>query len=294
MPLTWSMPVDKNQPVIWDGRSFIRGESRFRILQYPVSVEGWDSHLAELMFSENDAQRPIGIASRKHVMSQVRKYIPENNPQTILEVGCSTGLMLNALQREFPDALVAGSDVEYQSLLSIADKYPAVPLFQLDLAEAEVPENKFNCIVSLNVLEHIKDDKAAVMNIAKLLKPKGILVLELPAGASLYDVFDKQLRHYRRYDMGNLVSMLESCGLKIIEKSHLGFLPYPVFWLRKKLNRRLLNADEKVQAGITSKYLHQTKRSKILSVLFRIEEQLRKVFYLPYGIRCLVTCRKLI
>lgn len=293
MSLTWPMPDKKNQTVRWDGNNFVYGESKFRIFRYPVFVEGWDAELAELMFSENDSERPIGIASRRHVIEQIRKYMPEGEPKYILEIGCSTGLMIETMQSEFPDALIAGSDVEYKSLLSIADKYTSVPLFQLDLANSDVPEQKFNCIVSLNVLEHIKEDKAAVMNITRLLKQKGILVLELPAGSSLYDVFDKQLRHYRRYDMDNLVNLLESCGLEIIEKSHLGFLPYPAFWLRKKLNRRLLNADEKVQARITSKYLKQTKRSKILNSLFRIEEQLRKVLYLPFGIRCLVTCRKL-
>ena len=294
MSLTWIMPDNKNQTVKWDGKHFVCDESKFRILQYPVSVEGWDSHLAELMFSENDAGRPIGIASRRHAMSQVNNYIPKCSYQSILEIGCSTGLMLEALQRDYPDALIAGTDTEYESLQSIADRYPSVPLFQMDLAEAEVPEKKFNCIISLNVLEHIKDDKTAVMNIVRLLKPKGVLILELPAGSSLYDVFDKQLRHYRRYDMYSLVKLLESCGLEIIVKSHLGFLPYPLFWLRKKLNRRLLNADERVQVEVTSKYLQQTKRSKILNILFKVEEQFRRAFYLPFGIRCLVTCRKLI
>ena len=293
MTLTWIMP-DNNRTVIWDGKEFVCDDGKFRIFQYPVSVGGWSSDLAELMFSENDSERPIGIASRKHTIEQIRKYMPESEPKYILEVGCTTGLMIETLQSEFPDALIAGSDVEYKSLLSIADKYTSVPLFQLDLANADLPQQKFNCIVSLNVLEHIKDDKSAIRNIARLLKTNGILVLELPAGASLYDVFDKHLRHYRRYDIDKLVNLLESSGFEIIEKSHLGFLPFPLFWLRKKLNRRLLNANEAVQTEITNKYLRQTKRSKILSILFSVEEQLRKIFYLPFGIRCLITCRKLI
>ena len=294
MTLKWLMPDNDNRTVIWDGKEFVCDDSKFRIFQYPVSVEGWSADLADLMFSENDSERPIGIASRRHTIEQIRKYMPEGEPKYILEVGCSTGLMIETLQREFPDALIAGSDVEYKSLLSIADKYSSVPLFQLDLANADLPEQKFNCIVSLNVLEHIKDDKSAIRNIVRLLKTNGILVLELPAGSSLYDVFDKQLKHYRRYNIDDLINLLEGSGFEIIEKSHLGFLPYPLFWLRKKLNRHLINANEEVQVEITSNYLQQTKRSKILNILFRIEEQLRKMFYLPFGIRCLITCRKLI
>ena len=95
MTLTWINTDNNKQAVVWDGRSFTCGESKFRIFQYPVSVDGWDPYLAELMFSENDAGRPIGIASRRHTMSQIKKYIPECDPKTILEVGCSTGLMLD-------------------------------------------------------------------------------------------------------------------------------------------------------------------------------------------------------
>lgn len=291
--LRWEMPNSSLAPALWNGRAFVTAGEEFRIFRYPVSAEGWDSELADLMFSENDSERPIGIASRKHAVEQIKKYMPAGGIKSILEVGCTTGLMIDVLQKEFPGALIAGTDVEYDSLLAIAEKYPSVPLFHMDLAEACVPDNKFNCVVSLNVLEHIRDDKAALKNIVKLLEKDGMLVLELPAGASLYDVFDKRLKHFRRYDMGSLLDLLKHSGLQVLEKSHLGFLPYPLFWAKKKLNRRFLNADEIIQNRISDGYLHQTKRSKLLRLMFMVEERLRKLVYLPVGIRCLVTCRKI-
>lgn len=292
MTLTWINPANPDQVVVWDGKQFNFDGQQARILRYPVSVEGWNSGLAGLMHSENDKGRPIGNASRRHVLNQINTYVPEAHGAEVLEIGCSTGLMLEALQEEYPGMFLAASDVDYDSLLSNAEKFPSVPLFQMDIAEASVPEGRFDCIISLNVLEHIKDDKKAIENIKRLLKDGGLLILELPAGAALYDVYDKELKHYRRYDMNQLVSLLKSTGLEVLEKSHLGFLPYPLFWLRKKLNRKHLESDESTRARITSQYMRQSKRSRILSAMFRIEEYLRKVTYLPFGIRCLVTCRK--
>ena len=38
----------------------------------------------------------------------------------------------------------------------------------------------------------------------KILKPKGILIIEVPAIQLLYDSYDKELKHYRRYNLKEL------------------------------------------------------------------------------------------
>ena len=65
----------------------------------------------------------------------------------------------------------------------------------------------------LNVLEHIEDDNEALMQAKRILKPGGILVLEIPAGPHLYDIYDKFLRHFRRYNLSGLTNQLQGIGL---------------------------------------------------------------------------------
>jgi SAM-dependent methyltransferase len=57
----------------------------------------------------------------------------------------------------------------------------------------------FDSIFALNVVEHIFDDQLAISNCYKLLKPGGNLVILVPAYQWLYNNFDIQLEHYRRY-----------------------------------------------------------------------------------------------
>ena len=46
----------------------------------------------------------------------------------------------------------------------------------------------------LNVLEHIKNDDAALLEANKILNDNGVLIIEVPAGKFLYGDYDKKLK----------------------------------------------------------------------------------------------------
>ena len=73
---------------------------------------------------------------------------------------------------------------------------------------------KFDSIVCLNVLEHIKYDKKALIYMNKLLKKNGRLILLVPAHNYLFSGYDKALGHFRRYGTRNLNELLVSSGFK--------------------------------------------------------------------------------
>ena len=61
--------------------------------------------------------------------------------------------------------------------------------------------NKFNTIIYLNVLEHIKDDISEINNALEKLNVGGHLIILVPAGSKLYGKFDKAIGHFRRYEL---------------------------------------------------------------------------------------------
>jgi hypothetical protein len=147
--------------------------------------------------------------------------------------------------------------------------------------------------VLLNVLEHIEHDDVAIAQIARLLKPGGVAVIEVPAGPKLYDTYDALLKHHRRYAMRGLTRLVEDAGLQVVERSHLGFLAYPAFWVAKKLTRldHPERSEDRVHriAGIIA----ATRRiNAIGGAVMACDALLRRAVYLPFGIRCLITCRK--
>ncbi len=57
----------------------------------------------------------------------------------------------------------------------------------------------FDCIIYIDVLEHIENDKAEIEKASAHLEPGGYLVVLSPAFNGLFSPFDKAIGHYRRY-----------------------------------------------------------------------------------------------
>ena len=85
--------------------------------------------------------------------------------------------------------------------------------------------------ILVNVLEHIEDDRLALSDIKKILKPGGYMLLFVPALRILYSEFDKLVGHYRRYHRDELGQMVSDTGFEIISNKYcdvLGALPWLV------------------------------------------------------------------
>lgn len=58
--------------------------------------------------------------------------------------------------------------------------------------------------MAINVLEHVENDELALTQMCNMLKDKGTLVILVPCHKFLYNVIDKNLGHFRRYDKNDL------------------------------------------------------------------------------------------
>jgi SAM-dependent methyltransferase len=90
-----------------------------------------------------------------------------------------------------------------------------------------VPDGSVDYVYSLNVLEHIADDAAALRLLARKLAPGGRLLLYVPAFQLLYSAMDRKVGHHRRYRRAPLVAAIERAGLRVSQSRYadsLGFL----------------------------------------------------------------------
>jgi SAM-dependent methyltransferase len=169
-----------------------------------------------------------------------------------------------------------------------------VPLVQFDLTQCPLPDDFADVTVLLNVLEHVPDHEAAVRHLFRITRPGGAVIIEVRAGSSLFDVFDRALMHCRRYDMAALVALFERAGFTIARKSHLGFFLYPAFYLSKRLNQLRYRrpgaiSDQEIAAQMIA---GTRKRNALGSFAMGMEEALRPFLPYPKGVRCLITAVK--
>jgi len=86
-----------------------------------------------------------------------------------------------------------------------------------DVLNLPYRDNSFDLICALDVLEHLEDDKLAIKEISRSLDQNGILIITVPRGMKYYTEQDKLIGHYRRYELNNLVKMLEENDLKLVK-----------------------------------------------------------------------------
>ncbi len=287
----WPVPPGASGPPTWTGHGFRVGREVVPVLSFPPSRSGWTDELTAFHEENAGPDHFIDRASRGHAVRQVRRHATGAGP-VVLEVGCSSGFLLRDLKQALPDALLIGSDCVREPLDQLARSLPGVPLLQFDLVHCPLPSTSMDVVVLLNVLEHIADDRGALRQVFRILKPGGAAIIEVPAGPDLYDVYDRLLLHHRRYTLAGLRAVLGQEGFTVAHASSLGALLYPGFWCVKRRNQRYLAAPEAVQREMVARSIRATARNRLLEGVMWLEDRLRAVLPLPVGIRCLATCVK--
>lgn len=92
-------------------------------------------------------------------------------------------------------------------------------------------EELYDCVVMVNVLEHIEHDSDAILGLKKLLKPGGYLLLFVPALPFLFSKIDELVGHYRRYTRPILDGRLQDAGMNVVQSRYMDLLGIAPWWL---------------------------------------------------------------
>jgi SAM-dependent methyltransferase len=151
-----------------------------------------------------------------------------------------------------------------------------------------LPES-VDAITALDLLEHIADDAAAVAELARALRPGGVLVVTVPALPFLWSEHDEALDHLRRYRAKRLREVLEGAGLKVERLSPLiTLLLLPIGALR--LVQRVLR--RKNARAETAFIVPPALVNMLLTWLLWAESQWALRWNLPVGVSLIAVARK--
>jgi SAM-dependent methyltransferase len=287
----WPRPAETDESPVWCGDAFVLGDKKCRILAFDEAESHWSPELTKFHEQEGGANHPIDRASRHLAVESLKRFLRVQTA-VILDVGCSSGYVLNEIQRSLPRASLIGSDYLSSPLLRLAKRMPELALLQFDLLRCPLPDDCVDAVTALNVLEHIDRDEEALAQIHRILRPGGVAHIEVPAGPGLFDIYDEQLLHRRRYRLRDLAAMAHRVGFDVLRKTHLGFVIFPAFWLAKKRNRRLLSLGAARKREIVAAQIRRSRQSKILAGCLTLERFFGQAISYPWGIRCIVVGRK--
>ncbi|HPE78155.1 MAG TPA: class I SAM-dependent methyltransferase [Draconibacterium sp.] len=150
----------------------------------------------------------------------------------ILEIGSGIGNISQFFIKEGAEILLSDIEANYFPLLKekFGNNKNLRGIKLLDLSDKNLENNNpemigaFDTIFALNVVEHIPDHEQAMKNALKMLKTGGKIVILVPAFQWLYNGFDKQLDHQRRYTQKSLFKLLEGNGFQVIHRQYFNLI----------------------------------------------------------------------
>ncbi|MFN3399752.1 MAG: class I SAM-dependent methyltransferase [Ferrovibrio sp.] len=165
------------------------------------------------------------------VMSEARRYAAflcyliaraggTSARKSVVDFGAGTGMFADLCRSSAMQLTCIEPDPELRQRLDARG-------FAVAVSSSEVASASQDFIYTLNVLEHIEDDQAAVGELYRMLKPGGRLLVYVPAFACLYSAMDRKVGHLRRYRRSTLIHLLENSGFAIEYAAYadsLGFL----------------------------------------------------------------------
>lgn len=210
------------------------------------------------------------------IFDKISPYLGER----ILEIGCGIGNMSELLLKNKSTKILVGIDNSSECLALInrrLNNFKQFKSFFCDISSENVlllKKYDFDTIVCINVLEHIKDDLAALKNMAQF---NCTLILLVPAFQSLYGTIDEVDGHFRRYEKKTLEKKLTQSGWEINKSFYLDLLGIPIWLLHGK---------------ILKKSIHPPRQISFLDKFIPLEVLLEKIVSIPIGLSLLYICKR--
>lgn len=192
----------------------------------------------------------------------------------LLDAGCGSGFNLLALGRT---TSALGIDLSPEAIRFCRER--GVRVARASLLALPFAAHSFDAVTSFDVIYHewVDDDRAAVAEMARVLRPGGVMLVRVPALEALRGAHDAEVLTRRRYTRAELCGLLEGCGLRLVRASYANSLLLPLLFARRTADRLL--GREGSDVGFLPAPLE-----RLFRLAFRVEAGLvRRGLNLPLG-----------
>lgn len=160
------------------------------------------------------------------IFNKLKPYLGKN----ILDIGCGDGQFLHLLGKYIKNIKLTGVDISSIALNKAKKKYSNINFFKSSSTKIPFPNNSFDTILLVEVIEHLIDIDSTLKEISRLLKPNGYvfitttdfnLLKKIRISSFVWDKYFYPNNPHIRFFTKN--TLREIC-------KQYGFLPVNYFW----------------------------------------------------------------
>lgn len=158
----------------------------------------------------------------KYCITFIKKYLKGD----VAEIGAGCGSFTrHFLNKEINTLTLTEKDQKNFKILN--EKYSGKQNIFVTKESIFELQKKFDVVMYLHVLEHIKEDKKEILDATKKVKKNGLLIIMAPAHQKMYSNLDRHVGHFRRYEkdfFDNNFPLLKKIEFKFLDSS--GYILY--------------------------------------------------------------------
>ena len=164
---------------------------------------------------------------RKALLSEFSEYLRGN----VLEVGAGIGRITEALLEKSNIKRFVSIEPDSGFHAQLIEKFPGHSTVRGTIEDLK-GDADWDAVISINVLEHIKNDELELKNYHdQLQKNAGVLCLFIPARKEIYAEIDRDFGHFRRYAKQELKQKLERASFQVVRLRYYNIAGYFAWWL---------------------------------------------------------------
>ncbi|WP_395751097.1 class I SAM-dependent methyltransferase [Prosthecobacter sp.] len=207
----------------------------------------------------------------------------------LLDAGCGTGGMLDYLQRRSGDLEVTGIDVAEQAVRCCNQR--GLTTVRVAAVEAlPFDDASFDAILSLDVLYHSSvNEERALAEMRRVLRPDGLLLMNLPAFAGLRGSHDVAVHGARRYAACQARSLLEQSNFAVEQVHYWNAWLFLPLLLWRQVSR--LSATP-ARESVSDLKLTPAWMNSLLAGMGRLDAGFCQEFHIPFGSSVFAVARK--
>lgn len=160
---------------------------------------------------------------RRRVLGRVLEQLDLPVGARILDAGCGSGRNMLELVRY---GEVTGIELSEASVAA-ARRRNLGEVLEGSVDALPFGDDHFDLVVSLDVLEHLDDDRSALREMRRVTRPGGQLLVTVPAYQWLWSSHDDVNHHRRRYTRATLLAAASDAGWHATRTTHFNSLLLP-------------------------------------------------------------------
>ena len=224
------------------------------------------------------------LSLHRHIARGLRSALGAKPGARVLDAGCGTGGLISRLSTQNPSWHWTGIDLSPLACESARNRCTG-EIVEGSVEALPFADETFDGLSSADVLYHVSDDRRALNEFFRVLKPGGVVVLNVPAYRWLWSYHDEAVHSQRRYARRELRVKLRETGFVQVKTTFWNTLLFPLIVIRRKcFPAPKSGSDVKLGSPLAE---------KIFNALMKAEHAwLRSVGNLPFGSSIYAVARK--